>query len=364
MCLLDVNFGCNDFDQIVMFGLFGNVMFVGMQYVIYVGGEYEWQCSFCGDMICGKVMMGFNFYDFVYGLFVLGGVLNLKQSDLCLVVYVYLMIVQDLVKIIDCFIVVGGLCWENWQQELGMGWLFVFVDCLCGSVWLLQFGFVYVFMLVFIVYVNVSCLFKLNVVLNVVVLFVLEYGCVFEVGLKFSLKFVIMGMFVVYQIDKCNVVVMVDDIMLMIGIVCLCGIEFDVVGQIMCYLSVIGSYVYMNVNDCDSNMLFVNVVCYMGSLFVVYDMVIVNLFGCWCFGGGVCFVGVCFGDIVNSFMLFGYVSVDVFVVYEMMIGKFLICFQFNVKNLFDKIYYLLSNNNLIVVVGELWFVMLMMMVLF
>ncbi|WP_201326054.1 TonB-dependent siderophore receptor, partial [Burkholderia sp. E168m23] len=348
----DANLGRNDSDQIATLGLLGNVTLAGMQHAIYVGGEYERQRSFRGDTIRGKATTGFNLYDPVYGLLAPGGMANAKQSDSRSVVHAYSTIVQDSVKITDRLTAVGGLRWENWQQESGMGRPFVFADRSRGSVWLPQFGLAYALTPALTAYANVSRSFKPNVASNVAAPLAPEYGRVLEAGLKFSLKPAITGTLAVYQIDKRNVAVTVGDLTSTIGTARSRGIELDVAGQITRHLSVIGSYAYTNANDRDSNTPLVNVARHTGSLFAVYDTAIANLPGRWRFGGGARLVGARSGDTANSFTLPGYVSVDAFAAYETTIGKFPTRFQLNVKNLLDKTYYPSSNSNLIVAVGE------------
>ncbi|MBY4725424.1 MULTISPECIES: TonB-dependent siderophore receptor [Burkholderia] len=348
----DANLGRNDSDQIATLGLLGNVTLAGMHHAIYIGGEYERQRSFRGDTIRGKATKGFNLYDPVYDLLAPGGIPNPKQSDSRSVVHAYSTIVQDSVKLTDRLTAVGGLRWENWQQESGMGRPFVFADRSRGTVWLPQFGLAYALTPALTAYANVSRSFKPNVATNVAAPLAPEYGRVLEAGLKFSLKQAITGTLAVYQIDKRNVAVTVGDLTSTIGTARSRGIELDVAGQITRHLSVIGSYAYTNATDRDSNTPLTNVARHTGSLFAVYDTAIANLPGRWRFGGGARLVGTRSGDTANSFTLPGYVTVDAFAAYETTIGKFPTRFQLNVKNLLDKTYYPSSNNNLIIAVGE------------
>ncbi|KWE89485.1 TonB-dependent siderophore receptor [Burkholderia territorii] len=348
----DANLGRNDSDQIATLGLLGNLTLAGMSHALYIGGEYERQRSFRGDTIRGAATKGFNLYDPVYGLLAPGGIASAKQSDSLSKVHTYSMIVQDSVKIADRLTAVGGLRWEDWQQESGMGRPFVFADRSHGNVWLPQFGLAYALTPSLTAYANVSRSFKPNVASNVAAPLAPEFGRVLEAGLKFSLKPGITGTLAAYQIDKRNVAVTVGDITSTIGTARSRGIELDVAGQLTRHLSLIGSYAYTNANDRDSNTPLVNVARHTGSLFAVYDTAIANLPGRWRFGGGARLVGARPGDTANSFTLPGYVTVDAFAAYETTIGKFPTRIQLNVKNLLDKTYYPSSNSNLIVAVGE------------
>ncbi|MGN7984937.1 TonB-dependent siderophore receptor [Burkholderia sp. 22313] len=348
----DANLGRNDSDQIATLGLLGNLTLAGMNHALYVGGEYERQRSFRGDTIRGTATRGFDLYDPVYGLLAPGGTVNAKQSDSLSKVHTYSMIVQDSVKLTDRLTAVGGLRWEDWQQESGMGRPFAFADRSHGNVWLPQFGLAYALTPSLTAYANVSRSFKPNVASNVASPLAPEFGRVLEAGLKFSLKPGITGTLAAYQIDKRNVAVTVGDLTSTIGTARSRGIELDVAGQLTRHLSLIGSYAYTNANDRDSNTPLVNVARHTGSLFAVYDTAIANLPGRWRFGGGARLVGARPGDTANSFTLPGYVTVDAFAAYDTTIGKFPMRIQLNVKNLFDKTYYPSSNSNLIVAVGE------------
>ncbi|MGU7775981.1 TonB-dependent siderophore receptor [Burkholderia sp. MR1-5-21] len=348
----DANLGRNDSDQIATLGLLGNVTLAGIKHAIYIGGEYERQRSFRGDTIRGKATSGFNLFDPVYGLLAPGGTPNPKQSDSLSKVHAYSMIVQDSISLTDRLTAVGGLRWEDWQQESGMGRPFVFADRSHGQVWLPQFGLAYAITPSLTAYANVSRSFKPNVASNVAAPLAPEYGRVVEAGVKFTLKPAITGTLAVYQIDKRNVAVTVGDVTSTIGTARSRGIELDVAGQLTRHLSVIGSYAYTNATDRDNDTPLMNVARHTGSLFAVYDTTLANLPGRWRFGGGARLVGARPGDTANSFTLPGYVTVDAFAAYETTIGKLPTLIQLNVKNLLDKTYYPSSNNNLIIAVGE------------
>ncbi|MGU7779365.1 TonB-dependent siderophore receptor [Burkholderia sp. PU8-34] len=348
----DANLGRNDSDQIATLGLLGNVTLAGIKHAIYIGGEYERQRSFRGDTVRGKAIAGFNLFDPMYGLLAPGGTPDPKQSDSLSKVHAYSMVVQDSISLTDRLTAVGGLRWEDWQQESGKGRPFVFADRSHGQVWLPQFGLAYAITPSLTAYANVSRSFKPNVASNVAAPLAPEYGRVLEAGVKFTLKPAITGTLAVYQIDKRNVAVTVGEVTSTIGTARSRGIELDVAGQLTRHLSVIGSYAYTNATDRDSDTPLMNVARHTGSLFAVYDTTLANLPGRWRFGGGARLVGARPGDTANSFTLPGYVTVDAFAAYETTIGKFPTRIQLNVKNLLDKTYYPSSNNNLIIAVGE------------
>ena len=348
----DANLGRNDSDQIATLGLLGNVTLAGMKHALYVGGEYERQRSFRGDTMRGKATPGFNLFDPVYGLLALGGTPNRAQSDSLSKVHAYSIVLQDSVNLTERLTAVAGLRWEDWQQESGMGRPFVYADRSHGNVWLPQFGLAYAITPSLTAYANVSRSFKTNVSSNAAAPLAPESGRVVEAGLKFNVARAITGTLAVYQIDKRNVAVTVDNVTSTIGAARSRGVELDVAGQLTRHWSVIGSYAYTNANDREANLPLINVARHTGSLFAVYDTALANLPGRWRFGGGARFVGARPGDTANRFTLPGYVTVDAFAAYETTIGKFPTRFQLNVKNLLDKTYYPSSNSNLIVAVGE------------
>ncbi|KVZ17557.1 TonB-dependent siderophore receptor [Burkholderia stagnalis] len=348
----DANLGRNDSDQIATLGLLGNVTLAGMKHALYVGGEYERQRSFRGDTIRGKATPGFNLFDPVYGLLAPGGTPSKTQSDSLSKVHAYSIVLQDSVNLTERLTAVAGLRWEDWQQESGMGRPFVYADRSHGNVWLPQFGLAYAITPSLTAYANVSRSFKTNVSSNAAAPLAPESGRVVEAGLKFNVARAITGTLAVYQIDKRNVAVTVDNVTSTIGAARSRGVELDVAGQLTRHWSVIGSYAYTNANDREANLPLINVARHTGSLFAVYDTALANLPGRWRFGGGARFVGARPGDTANRFTLPGYVTVDAFAAYETTIGKFPTRFQLNVKNLLDKTYYPSSNSNLIVAVGE------------
>jgi iron complex outermembrane receptor protein len=69
-------------------------------------------------------------------------------------------------------------------------------------------------------------------------------------------------------------------------------------------------------------------------------------------GGGARYVGDRPGDSTNTFFLPSYVVADIFATYETKYEQFPVVYQFNVKNLFDTVYYPSAVNNLNVAIGD------------
>ena len=94
-----------------------------------------------------------------------------------------------------------------------------------------------------------------------------------------------------------------------------------------------------------------NVALNTASLYLVYDFG-TALPGRLRLGGGARYVGDRPGDAANSFVLPAYTVADVFATYETKVQTFPVIYQFNVKNLFDTIYYPSANSILTVAMGD------------
>ncbi len=69
-------------------------------------------------------------------------------------------------------------------------------------------------------------------------------------------------------------------------------------------------------------------------------------------GAGARYFGRRGGDVANSFTLDDYTAADTFISYSLPVNHYWVKWPLNVKNLFDKTYYLSSGGNLRVAVGE------------
>jgi iron complex outermembrane receptor protein len=94
-----------------------------------------------------------------------------------------------------------------------------------------------------------------------------------------------------------------------------------------------------------------NVALNTASLYLVYDFD-TALPGRLRLGGGARYVGDRPGDSVNTFVLPSYVIADLFATYETKYERLPVVYQFNVKNLFDTVYYSSAVNNLNVAIGD------------
>jgi iron complex outermembrane receptor protein len=120
------------------------------------------------------------------------------------------------------------------------------------------------------------------------------------------------------------------------------GAELDVTGRLTDEWSMIGSYGYTDarlINDpIVGNAKLLNVAMNTASLYLVYDFGD-RLPGRLRLGGGAHYVGDRPGDSANTFFMPAYTVADIFATYDTKIDKVPVTYQFNVKNLFDKVYY-------------------------
>ncbi|WP_420131954.1 TonB-dependent siderophore receptor, partial [Rhodopseudomonas sp.] len=177
----------------------------------------------------------------------------------------------------------------------------------------------------------------------------------------FDLNKRLSGTLAVYDIDKTNVLVSQFNAATGLneyraaGKVRSRGVEFDVTGRLDDHWSTIASYgstdAIVTEDPTLVGMRLQNVAMNTASLFLVYDFG-TALPGRLRVGGGPRYVGTRPGDSANSFVLPSYTVADIFASYQTQTGPFPVTYQFNVKNLFDTVYYPSAVNTLNVAVGD------------
>jgi iron complex outermembrane receptor protein len=174
-----------------------------------------------------------------------------------------------------------------------------------------------------------------------------EEGTQWETGIKFDVNKRLSGTFAIYDIEKKNVLVRDDLGNNVIAIRTSAkarsrGVELDVTGKLTDDWSMIGSYGYTDArlegDPINGNAKLLNAAMNTASLYLVYDFGD-RLPGRLRLGGGAHYVGDRPGDSLNSFFLPAYTVADIFATYDTKIDKVPVTYQFNVKNLFDKVYY-------------------------
>lgn len=188
-----------------------------------------------------------------------------------------------------------------------------------------------------------------------------EEGTQWETGVKFDLDKRLSGTVALYDIVKKNVVVTEFDNttglneLRTAGKVRSRGAEVDVTGRLTDHWSMIVSYGYTDARVVEdptlAGLALQNVALNTASLYLVYDFG-TALPGRLRLGGGAHYVGNRPGDAANSFVLPAYTVADIFATYETKYPNLLVIYQFNVKNLFDTVYYPSAVNILNVAMGD------------
>ncbi|MDH2342767.1 TonB-dependent siderophore receptor [Bradyrhizobium sp. SSUT77] len=189
-----------------------------------------------------------------------------------------------------------------------------------------------------------------------------EEGVSYETGVKFDFNQRISGTIALYDLDKKNVQTTktnsAGDVELhTVGRAHSRGVELDVTGRLTDSWALIGSYGYTDARVTASEDVTLlgrklqNVALNTASLYLVYDFG-TALPGQLRLGGGARYVGDRPGDSTNIFVLPSYVVADIFATYETKYQNTPVIYQFNVKNLFDTVYYPSAVNNLNVAIGD------------
>jgi iron complex outermembrane recepter protein len=172
-----------------------------------------------------------------------------------------------------------------------------------------------------------------------------EEGTQWETGFKFDINKRLSGTLAFYDIEKKNVLVSdpFSNGTVLVRASAKArsrGVELDVTGKLSDQWSMIGSYGYTDprlVNDpLVGNAKLFNAAMNTASLYLVYDFGDA-VPGQLRLGGGARYVGDRPGDSANNFILPAYTVADVFATYDTKIDNRPVTYQFNVKNVFDKL---------------------------
>ncbi|MGM4963849.1 TonB-dependent siderophore receptor [Tardiphaga sp. 1201_B9_N1_1] len=175
-----------------------------------------------------------------------------------------------------------------------------------------------------------------------------EEGVSWETGIKFDINKRLSGTVALYDIDKKNVMLSQYNTVTTTNEARTAaaarsrGVEVDVTGKLTDSWSMIASYAYTDAiltqdSQYTGNHL-QNVALNTGSLYLVYDFGTM-LPGRLRVGAGAHYVGDRPGDAANSFVLPSYTVADAFATYETKYQTLPVIYQFNIKNIFDKVYY-------------------------
>lgn len=341
----------------------GDVWVGGFRNEILFGGEALYRTIDRHDLI-RQATANFNFYNPVYGLITPGTTVSATDSEQTDKLGTRGFFAQDTFHLTNWLSVVGGVRWMEYEQLAGKGRpIFVTNTNLSGDKVLPLGGVIVKLNEQLSYYVSYTQSLKptstIALFTGAPIGFVVdstikpEEGTQWETGLKFDVNKRLSGTLALYDIEKKNVLVS-DPFSSGTVLVRTSakarsrGVELDVTGKLSDQWTMIGSYGYTDarlVNDpVNGNAKLLNAAMNTASLYLVYDFGDA-LPGRLRLGGGARYVGDRPGDSANTFFLPAYTVADVFATYDTKIDNVPVTYQFNIKNLFDKLYYTSSTGN-------------------
>ncbi|WP_260929331.1 TonB-dependent siderophore receptor [Novosphingobium sp. 9] len=347
----------------------GHVDLLGMRHDLQIGVEAESRKIYRKDLLRQKTTSTFSYLDPVYGQEEASSTVSASDSDQTDKLHNYSVFAQDSIHVTDKLIAIAGGRGLNWNQIAGRGRPFNTNTDTGDTVILPRAGLVYKWSPVFSLYASYSQSLKpASTIAPLTAGVVLDSGFAperarsWEAGAKLDIPGGISGTLAVYDIHKRNVLVsQYNDATQLTdyrtaGAARARGVELDLAGQVTSRLSAIGSFAYLDGKitqdpDYAGNKLW-NAAKFTGSLSAVYDAGAILGQDKLRFGGGPHYVGRRAGDSANSFFLPSYITADAFATYETRLARRNVTFQFNVKNIFDKLYYPSSVNTYFVSVGD------------
>ncbi|MHC6152088.1 TonB-dependent siderophore receptor [Bradyrhizobium elkanii] len=345
----------------------GSVWLGDMRNEVLFGGDGQYRTIYRDDLI-RQATPSFNFYNPVYGLITPGTTVSAADSAQTDKLGQWSLFFQDTLHLTERFALVGGVRYMDYDQLAGKGRPFI-TNTNVSADKVLPLGGA-IFKLTNQVSLYASYTQSLKPTSSIAPLtggvvigsnIAPEEGTQWETGVKFDFNKRISGTLALYDIDKKNVLVSQLDPTTGIveyrtaGKVRSRGVELDVTGSLTDNWSMIGSYGYTDARVTEDPTLagkqLQNVALNTASLYLVYDFG-TTLPGRLRLGGGARYVGDRPGDAANSFVLPAYTVADLFATYETKVQSFPVIYQFNVKNLFDTVYYPSANSILTVAMGD------------
>jgi iron complex outermembrane receptor protein len=347
----------------------GKTTVFGLQHDLQFGGEMERRKIYRKNLLRQATKTVFNYKNPVYGTENPSATVSASDSAQTDKLLNQSLFFQDSIHLGDKWIAVGGVRYLHWRQLAGRGRPFVINTNTSDSVWLPRFGLVYKQSDTVSFYASYSQSLKpastiaplsSGVVLNNG--FSPETSKSWEVGAKLDLPGNVTATLALFDIDKKNVLVsQFNDVTKLTdwrtaGAARSRGVELDVAGQVTERVSLIGAYAYTDAETTQDplykgNQLW-NVAKNTASLSAVYDFGPALGSDRLRAGAGAHYVGRRAGDSANTFFLPSYTTADLFVTYDTHVAGQKMKWQFNVKNLFDKLYYPSAVNQYGVSMGD------------
>ncbi|WP_166476375.1 TonB-dependent siderophore receptor [Bradyrhizobium symbiodeficiens] len=337
-----------------------------MRNELVFGGDGQYRTIY-RDSLIRQATPAINIYNPVYGLIGPGTTVSNSDSAQTDKLGQWSLFVQDTLHLTERFALVGGARYMDYDQIAGRGKPFVTNTNVSQDKVLPLGGAIFKLTDQVSLYASYTQSLKPNSTIAPIGVVIdsnvaPEEGVSYETGVKFDLNKRISGTLALYDLDKKNVQTTKTN---SAGIVELHtvgrarsrGVELDVTGRLTDNWALIGSYGYTDARVTaseDPTLLgrkLQNVALNTASLYLVYDFG-TALPGQLRLGGGARYVGDRPGDSTNNFFLPSYVVADIFATYETRYQNTPVIYQFNVKNLFDTVYYPSAVNNLNVAIGD------------
>jgi len=340
-----------------------------MRNEVLCGGDGQYRTIYRDNLI-RQTTPSFNFYNPVYGLVTPGTTVSATDSAQTDKLGQWSLFFQDTLHVTERFALVGGVRYMDYDQLAGRGRPFITNTNVSADKVLPLGGVILKLTDQVSLYASYTQSLKPNSTIaplsngGGVVLgsnIAPEEGVQYETGVKFDLNKRLSGTVAFYDIDKSNVLVSQLDTTTGLNVYTTAGkarsrgVEVDVTGRLSDNWSMIGSYGYTDARVTEDPTYAgnrrQNVAMNTASLYLVYDFG-TALPGRLRLGGGARYVGDRAGDAANSFVLPSYTVADVFATYETSYQALPVIYQFNVKNLFDTVYYPSAVSNLAVAMGD------------
>ncbi|MCC8536478.1 TonB-dependent siderophore receptor [Xanthomonas axonopodis pv. poinsettiicola] len=267
---------------------------------------------------------------------------------------------QDAVSLGERWVLSAALRYQRWEQKEGGGSDYVVTQDIDGGELLPRLGLVYKLGTVASLYANYATSFVPNLSSNPAEgAFDPEKGRVHEIGAKVDLGERLAATLALYNINKRNVVISLDDdTARAVGQAQSRGVELDIAGRITPWLDVVGAYAYTateileDTPETEGNMM-PNIARHQASLSLVARPQWTTGPVRWQVGGGTRYVGPRQGDEANSFELPSYVVVDASIGATLvMAGSRTASLDLGLRNVFDRTYYPFADGETRVMVGE------------
>jgi iron complex outermembrane receptor protein len=344
----------------------GTVWLGGFKNEVVFGGDAEYRVIYRKDLIRQAVATQ-NIFNPVYDRQGPGTTVSPTDSDQTDKLGSRSVFAQDTLHLTNWLALVGGVRWMEYEQIAGRGRPFITNTNTMGDKTLPLGGVIVKLNDQVSLYASYTESLKPSWTIAPLASIITsnlapEEGVSYEAGVKFDFNKRLSGSVAFYDLNKKNVLVSLFDAgtgtnaLRAAGAARSRGVEIDVTGRLSDNWSTIATYAYTDARVTSDPLLngngLQNVALNTGSLFVVYDFLDTLPRGRLRLGAGARYVGDRPGDAENTFILPNYTVADAFVTYDTKHNNVPVTYQFNVKNMFDNVYFPSAVNKLNVALGD------------